>query len=103
MPPSQPLPEEPHEGSEDDPRRELDPRDEAPVIPPRRYGAADSTEVAVPAGEPTTMDRVIAVSWPIATAVFIILGFTTGWWYLVWVVFLIPAALKAWHRPNDED
>ena len=100
--PSQPQPEDPHEGSEDDPRRELDPMDAHPVVPPRRYESAEVDHPADSAVVPTTMDRFIAASGPIATAAFIVLGFSTGKWYLVWVVFLIPAALRAWHRPHDD-
>ena len=102
--PSQPPPEEPHAGSEEDPRRELDDRDRHPVLPPRRYepDGDPSTALGRPTSSPTTMDRVVAASSPLATLVFVVLGFTTGWWYIAWVVFLIPVALKAWNRPDED-
>lgn len=105
-PPHQPPPEDPHEGSEDDPRRELDPMDEQPVVPPRRYASSDVDRPAegtvVEATPPTTMDRIIAVSWPLSIAAFMVLGFTTGMWYIVWLVILIPWALSAWRNPNED-
>ena len=100
--PSQPPPEDPHEGSEDDPRRELDPLDEAAAIPPRRYEPMEVDHPVTGEVVPSTMDRVTAASVPLAVGVFMILGFTTGMWYIAWVVFLIPAALKAWNRPDED-
>ena len=99
---SQPQPEDPHEGSEDDPRRELDPADEGPVVPPRRYEPAAGTEVAATRREPTVMDRLESASGPLAVIAFFVIGFGTGMWYVAWVVFLIPAALHAWNKPSKK-
>ena len=101
VPPSQPPPEEPHAGSEDDPRRELDTHDESAVIPPRRYDPAPpgqdpkSLERSRP---PQLMDRVVSASIPLSTLAFFLIGFGTGRWYLAWIVFLIPPVLRAWNR-----
>lgn len=104
IPPSQPEPLDPHEGSEDDPRRELDPRDEHAVIPPRRYEVGDPESAAQRALEPrrapTVMDRVSSASIPLATLTFFLIGFFTGYWWIAWVVFLVPPILKAWSRPD---
>lgn len=98
-PPSQPEPEDPHVGSEDDPLRELDARDQDPVIPPRRY-EAPAGAVDVPGSAPTVMDRVTAASIPLATLAFFVIGFGTGMWWVAWVVFLIPPVLRAWSKPG---
>ncbi|KAB7744693.1 hypothetical protein GA707_08885 [Nostocoides sp. F2B08] len=100
---TQRTPEDPHEGSEDDPRRELDPADEAPVAPPGRYEpAAGGDVVAAPRREPTVMDRLESASGPLAVIAFFVIGFGTGMWYVAWVVFLIPAALHAWNKPSKK-
>lgn len=98
-PPSRPEPEDPHVGSEDDPRRELDARDEHPLVPPRRYEPA-SDAVDVPTSPPALMDRVTAASIPLATLAFFLVGFGTGMWWVAWVVFLIPPVLRAWNKPG---
>ena len=97
-PPDQPPPDEAHEGSEDDPRREVDHLGDQQVIPPRRYG--ESNAVDVPTGGPAIMDRVVAASIPLATLAFFAIGFGTGMWWVAWVVFLIPPALRAWLPPS---
>ena len=100
---TQPPPEDPHEGSEDDPRRELDPADEAPVVPPRRYEPPAGGEVAATTRrEPTFMDRLESASGPLAIVVFFVLGFGWGLWYVAWVVFLIPAVLHGWNKPSKQ-
>lgn len=98
-PPSQPEPEDPHAGSEDDPRRELDARDQHPVLPPRRY-EGPSGELEIPHSTPTVMDRLSAASVPLATLAFFLIGFGTGMWWVAWVVFLIPPVLRAWSKPG---
>lgn len=117
VPPSQPMPEDPdeagHAGSEDDPLRELDPRDDA-IAPPVRYrpdqpGADEGNQrelaverrpPSIPSAPPTTLDRLTAASVPLAVITFFLIGFGTGLWYIAWVVFLIPPALRAWNRPH---
>jgi hypothetical protein len=100
--PAQPPPDDPHVGSEDDPRREPDPHDEVTVVPPRRYEAstvepaADVTRIR---SQPTVADRLVAASGPLALISFFLIGFSTGRWYIAWVVFLVPAVLRAWNRP----
>ena len=100
---SQPRPDDPHEGSEDDPRRELDPAAEAPVVPPRRYEPASGTDVTASGRrEPTAMDRLESASGPLAVIAFFVIGFGTGMWYIAWVVFLVPAVLHAWNKPSKK-
>lgn len=98
-PPRQPEPEDPHVGSEEDPLRELDARDKDPVVPPRRYEPS-SGAVDVPTSAPALGDRVTAVSIPLATLAFFLIGFGTGMWWVAWVVFLIPPVLRAWNKPG---
>lgn len=98
-PPSQPEPQDPHTGSEDDPRRELDARDKDPVVPPRIY-EPDPHAVDAPRPDPTVADRVAAASIPLATLAFFVIGFGTGMWWVAWVVFLIPPVLRAWNKPG---
>ena len=118
VPPQQPIPEDPdehgHAGSEDDPPRELDSPDDAAVAPPVRYqsdqpGAdegnphdrvVEQRAPKVPAAPPSTMDRLVAASVPISVIAFFLIGFTTGLWFVAWVVFLIPPVLRAWNRPH---
>lgn len=103
QPPSQPPPEDPHAGSEDDPRREIDFRDEQPVVPPRRYQHADpSTEADRPRRQPTTLERIESASGPLTLISFFLIGFGTGKWYVAWIVFLLPAVLHAWNRPSTK-
>lgn len=106
--------QDPHEGSEDDPPRALDPRDAPPPLPPVRYEAdsvgdshgrlernADAAGAGLEVtGPPTTMDRLIAVSGPLALITFFLIGFGLGAWYVAWLVFLVPGALRAWNRPR---
>ena len=102
-PPTPPEPEDPHVGSADDPRREVDTRDEHPVVPPRRYAGEDadrSVERARPA--PTLLDRLESASGPLSLIVFFLIGFGTGKWYIAWIVFLLPAVLHAWNRPSTK-
>lgn len=98
QPPTQPPPEDPHEGSEDDPPRALDPG-AAPAVPPTRYEPADGGAVESRRADPTVMDRLAAASGPLALIAFFLIGFGTGMWYIAWVVFLVPAALHAWNKP----
>jgi hypothetical protein len=100
QPPTQPPPEDPHVGSEDDPPRRPDPDVDVPAVPPRRYQPAGSGSAVEPRrSEPTVMDRLAAASGPLALIAFFLIGFGTGMWYVAWVVFLVPAALHAWNKP----
>ena len=103
QPPTPPPPEDPHEGSEDDPRRELDGRDEHPVVPPRRYEDAETTG-ALDRGRPapTVLDRLESASVPLSIIAFFLIGFGTGMWYVAWIVFLVPPALSAWNKPSTK-
>ncbi|NLX00276.1 MAG: hypothetical protein GXY39_11310 [Actinomycetales bacterium] len=98
--PSQPEPEDPHVGSEDDPPRALSPGDEPPVVPPVPYEPGG--EVDLPTRTPTLGDRIRSASAPLAVLAFFVLGFTTGKWWIVWVVFLVPAVLDAWFKPHKK-
>lgn len=96
-------PQDPHEGSEDDPRRELDTTEQSAVVPPHRYEPKGGSEVTATARrEPTFMDRLESASGPLAVVVFFVLGFGWGLWYVAWVVFLIPAVLHGWNRPSKK-
>ncbi|MCA1783734.1 MAG: hypothetical protein ABR500_08470 [Dermatophilaceae bacterium] len=98
-PSTQPTPEDPHEGSENDPRRELDRRDESAVVPPRRYEPEDAGAGLDPhRTQPTTLDRLAAASGPLSLIAFFVIGFSTGMWYVAWIVFLVPAAVHAWNK-----
>ena len=103
QPPTPPPPEDPHEGSEDDPRRELDSRDGDSVVPPRRYEGPDPAgAVDRPLRGPTVLDRLESASVPLAIIAFFLIGFGTGMWYVAWIVFLVPPALSAWNKPSTK-
>lgn len=103
----------PHEGSEDDLPRAMGPRDEPAPLPPVRYegdavgrstdplvsGSGPGAGLDLPS-QPTTMDRLVAVSGPLALITFFLIGFGLGAWYVAWLVFLVPGALRAWNRPR---
>ena len=102
-PPAPPPPEDPHAGSEDDPPRDVDRRDDSPVVPPRRYEMGDAaTDAGRPRREPTALDRLESASGPLALIIFFLIGFGTGKWYIAWVVFLLPAVLHAWNKPTTK-
>ena len=50
------------------------------------------------AGNFDRMSGLMAISVPLATLAFFILGFTTGGWGWAWIVFLIPPILRAYER-----
>ncbi len=50
------------------------------------------------AGQLDRMGGVMAAAMPVATIVFILLGFLAHAWAWAWVVFLIPPALMAYRR-----
>ena len=99
-PPSQPPPEDPHVGSEDDPPRALTPSDEQPFVPPRPYEPGG--EVDRPTRAPTVADRIVSASVPLAVLTFFLIGFLTGKWWIAWVVFLVPPVLSSWVKPDTK-
>jgi hypothetical protein len=94
----------PHEGEEGS----------APALPPQRYeGGQPAPKPApttyeggqpdAPKPAPTTLDRLEAVSGPLAFALFMLSGFLLDGWAWSWIFFLLPGIVYTWNRTGRHD
>jgi hypothetical protein len=88
----------PHEGEEG-----------RPPLPPQRYESAARrppdpvVDASAPKPAPTTLERLEAVSGPLAFALFLLCGFLLRGWAWSWVFFLLPGIVYTWNRAGRND
>lgn len=94
----------PHEGEEGR-VAPLPPQRYEPEAPLRQEPSVTTGSEVSPAPEsaPTTLDRLEAISKPLAVVIFLVCGFALRGWAWAWIVFLVPGILHAWNRPERRD